>query len=232
MMMTAMMMFFIYVFSLVGVTYTMTGYQGVHFYKTMYTDEGYLTHTLPVTPNQILLSKTLVAGCWQAIINLCVVGSWIILVMIMLFSFTDIMPEMGLPELDRMYSELRAEIIRQNMTPQAIHMILSAIAAVIISPFGLILTIFGGLTIGQLSGKYKLLLGILAFVGLLFVQSILGQVLRFMFTIAAFAATSVDDYALSSFAGTMDANVITSLLFGGIMYFVSYQILSKNLNLA
>ncbi len=34
-------------------------YSGYHFYKNVFTDQGYLTNTLPVTPSQLLLSKEL-----------------------------------------------------------------------------------------------------------------------------------------------------------------------------
>ena len=38
-----------------------------HFYKNLFTDEGYLTFTLPVKRSSILLSKTLNAAIWTAI---------------------------------------------------------------------------------------------------------------------------------------------------------------------
>ena len=37
----------------------------VHFYRNLFSDEGYLTHTLPVKSRQILLSKVLSAATWQ-----------------------------------------------------------------------------------------------------------------------------------------------------------------------
>ena len=46
-----------YVISIIGVTYGILIYLGVRFYKSMYTDEGYLTHTLPVTSHHLLLIK-------------------------------------------------------------------------------------------------------------------------------------------------------------------------------
>lgn len=51
-----------YVLILMAVTYGILIYMGVHFYKSMYTDEGYLTHTLPVTGQQLLNSKIPVSG--------------------------------------------------------------------------------------------------------------------------------------------------------------------------
>lgn len=45
------------------------------FYKNLFTDEGYLTLTLPVTANQIVLSKVLAGLLWLLIDALVVLGS-------------------------------------------------------------------------------------------------------------------------------------------------------------
>ncbi|MFR1640611.1 MAG: hypothetical protein ACLSVD_16565 [Eggerthellaceae bacterium] len=45
------------------------------FYKNLFTDEGYLTLTLPVTANQIMLSKVLAGSLWLLIDALVVLAS-------------------------------------------------------------------------------------------------------------------------------------------------------------
>ena len=39
----------------------------VRFYKNIFSDEGYLTNTLPVTRGQLLLSKTIAGSIWSTI---------------------------------------------------------------------------------------------------------------------------------------------------------------------
>lgn len=39
-------------------------YIAYRFYKNVFTDQGYLTNTLPVTPTQIIVSKGLTALLW------------------------------------------------------------------------------------------------------------------------------------------------------------------------
>ena len=39
----------------------------VRFYQSLFSDEGYLAFTLPVTPGQHLLARTLVGGLWALI---------------------------------------------------------------------------------------------------------------------------------------------------------------------
>lgn len=59
---TAAMVFYVLgVFALFVVSYV---YMCVHFYKTMYSDQGYLTHTLPVGQMSIFNVKLLVSLCW------------------------------------------------------------------------------------------------------------------------------------------------------------------------
>ena len=59
---TAAMVFYVLgVFALFVVSYV---YMCVHFYKTMYSDQGYLTHTLPVNQMSIFHVKLLVSLCW------------------------------------------------------------------------------------------------------------------------------------------------------------------------
>ena len=45
-------------------------YIAVRFYKNLYTDEGYLMHTLPVTPRQLLVSKLTVGSLWSFLVTI------------------------------------------------------------------------------------------------------------------------------------------------------------------
>ena len=45
---------------------------GIRFYKNMFSDEGYVTETLPITNGMHLLSKTIAGSIW-AMVNMCFV---------------------------------------------------------------------------------------------------------------------------------------------------------------
>ena len=51
--------------------YTAYFYSVYRFYKNLVTDEGYLMHTLPATPAQLVLSKLIVALTWNTAAALC-----------------------------------------------------------------------------------------------------------------------------------------------------------------
>ena len=66
------------------------------FYRNLFTDEGYLTLTLPVTANQVMLSKTL-AGLRWVFMNVAVVGVGAALVSLATFGFAGTTVEDTLP---------------------------------------------------------------------------------------------------------------------------------------
>lgn len=232
--------FFAYILTMAGVTYLLIGYLGVHFYKTMYTDEGYLTHTLPATPKQILFSKVFVAGCWNLIILGAMGISIVVLVLTIFGSFSSAYNGLYNPwaEMSRDFAQMWRELNDMGLKVEIVHTIVSTILAYIISPFCGVIMLFGSLTIGQLASKHKLLVGILTYVGVLFANSILGQIFRFLFTLpylVRVSTSSSSNVAARSVAGnmsgTLDASIALSLVTGAIMYFVMIQILSKKLNL-
>ncbi len=73
------------------------------FYKNLYSDEGYLTHTLPVTRGQLLISKTVSGSVWMLLDMMMVILSLFILVLTrpVLDSFSsywdELLSAMGFP---------------------------------------------------------------------------------------------------------------------------------------
>ncbi len=235
--MMMMMSMMLYVISLIGAAYAMMIYQGVHFYKTMYTDEGYLTQTLPVTPRQLLFSKTFVAGIWNMIVGVCIGLS----VMILIGSFISaLVPAEAWQEFGEMWEELQRELQREfarnpdwnvSWTFEMIHFFLSLFLLILVGPFCTMMTMFGALTIGQLSGKYKALIGILAYFGVMIVQSVLMQVVQFVFTFGSLIFSESVSGVYTNTAGAYDSTIIVSLVMGVAMYFVAHHILTKKLNM-
>ena len=66
------MMFFIA--SIAALSMVVTFYFYIRFYRNLYTDQGYLMHTLPVTSHQLIWSKTFVAGIWMIISSIVKIG--------------------------------------------------------------------------------------------------------------------------------------------------------------
>ncbi len=217
----------VYILTLMGVVYGMLIYMGVHFYKTMYSDEGYLTHTLPVTPRQLIISKVTNAGIWYALISIGMGISIVILMVAMMLSMSG---AMGFQEeLGEMWKDL-LYVLGSEMGFEIIHVIISLILVMIITPISTMMTLFGAITIGQLASKYRALMGILAYFGICMVNGIISYIISMVCTFGGMAVSSVTNTA-PSIAMTYDASLVTSVIMLIVFYFVSHHILSKKLNM-
>lgn len=77
--------FALFIFAIVIATIV---YLAVRIQKNLFSDEGYLTHTLPVKPSQLLWSKVFVIWTWSVIDFICVVIS-----VFTLITYKDTLPE-------------------------------------------------------------------------------------------------------------------------------------------
>ena len=60
---------FFYILAIAAGSIAVTVFIAIRYYKNVYTDEGYLTNTLPVTARQIVISKLSVGMIWSLIIG-------------------------------------------------------------------------------------------------------------------------------------------------------------------
>ena len=223
----AMVTIMVYIVTLMGVVYGMMIYLGVHFYKTMYSDEGYLTMTLPVTPRQLIISKVLNGSIWYGIVCVAMGISVIVLMTAMMFfmgTAMDVPADMQ-KEMSVFFQELW-----EVFGIEVVHMIVSVLLMLIITPVSGMMKLFGAITIGQLASKYRALVGILVYFGISVVSSIVAYIISFILNIGSFAIASATD-GIPSMTASYDAAVITYLIMAVILYFVSHNILNKKLNM-
>lgn len=228
--------FMIYLFMLMGATYGLFIFLGVRFYRTMYTGQGYLTNTLPVTGRQLLISKICVSGICYLILEVVVVVSMFAL-MSALFSgllsgeleaegFTSMWDfwMTAFREIGPMYEELG-----MNWTGYLIAMII----AVLIAPFSSMAILFGSITVGQLSKKHKGVMGVLVYLGVCFLNMIITSVIQVISMVKMSMDILADPYGdvNMNLNGTMYSALIMSLAMAVVLYFVSHHILTKKLNM-
>ena len=75
-------MLVIYIIALIGVYCGDFIYLCYHYHKTMYSSQGYLTHTLPVSPSATLGAKVLVFFIWMLISTILLMLSGIVLLQV------------------------------------------------------------------------------------------------------------------------------------------------------
>ncbi len=139
----------------------------VRFYKNMFTAEGYLTHTLPVTAGQHILVKVVTAVC----------VNWISAIVILLSLFIA-------PPYEAI--QVNIQILRDTFdffTPHARTQLLwfgiELFILLVISSFSSIMLYYACISLGQLSRKNR----ILAAVGVYFAYYILTQIASTILTI-------------------------------------------------
>ena len=204
----------------------------------MYTDEGYLSHTLPVTANQLFLSKVLVSGVWYLFIT---IGIGISVVALIVSLMTGLL---NIGELSSVLTQYNGNIwefmadafyelgrtYEEEMGINLSHYVITLLLTYVAGPFITMVTLFGALTIGQLSSKHKGFMGILAYAGLTILSSIIGSTVQSAFMFGTNVMSSSGGFSVTTNMA-YDINVITSLLIAAIMYGVSYYIMNRKLNL-
>lgn len=206
-----------YVLLLVGVNYGILIYLGVHFYKTMYTDEGYLTHTLPATKNQILGSKILVGSLWMVFETLAVIASLLILGVTML---AILMPKgFTLSQMWGEFSDFMGQL-PASLGFDTIGWLIKMAVMSLFTSFTTVIILFGAISLGQLFSRHRLLMAILCYIGIMIAENLLSTLLRSLtFSVYRYMDTS------------MNINFICNLFLAVGLYFVSYYVNSRKLNL-
>ena len=196
-------------------------YSGYHFYKNVFTDQGYLTNTLPVTPSQLLLSKELAALLWLLIDVVVISISIFILV--------------GSTELFSNFSIFWSTLMRYaSQTPLFTTLV---IIALVLSPFLVIGILFFSITLGNLASSHKVLASIGAYVGIYVLQQIFGLIQLAVW--GYFGSTTImrmniysNNYSFETFLNPI---LITGLIFNIILIAVCWMgtkyIMTKRLNL-
>ncbi len=212
----------IYVVMLVVVNYGILIYVGVHFYRTMYTDEGYLLHTLPVTKHQILVSKVLVGSLWMLFVVLAI---WFSVFLLGASMVSAILPEQyTMMEFWREAGEEMRDLFRLLGVDMDALFWLTLVTSLLM-PFVSVTTLFGAVSIGQLSSKYRVLMAILAYAGIIVAESLVGSMVRSIMTVSHMSA-------MGGYLGrSVNFDFLVELLVAVGLYFVSWHVISNKLNM-
>ena len=195
-------------------------YLQYRFYKTRFTDEGYLTFTLPVKTSHIFLSSALHILIWQ-IIAACV-----------LLLSLGIVIGLGVPW-GTLYADATAEALQEmafemqflwEVSPLRYYLLVipvSLISAVILPMSAIVV----GAVIAK---KYKLL----AAIGILYgVSTVTGVITGMISVISSIIAMSADANIDTVMAITPLLSMILPAVLAGCGYFLSIHLMKNKLNL-
>ena len=95
----------------------------------------------------------------------------------------------------------------------------------LLMPFVSVTTLFGAVSIGQLSSKYRVLMAILAYAGIIVAESLVGSMVRSIMTVSHMSA-------MGGYLGrSVNFDFLVELLVAVGLYFVSWHVISNKLNM-
>lgn len=198
-------------------------FSAIRFYRSTATDEGYLTFTLPVKTELIILSKLLVALIWQ--IATAVFAAALGVLFFMTFDLRSTL------DMLRLFPEgiVRTIVSHPSLGTYCVQFLLFA---PIHAAYG-ILQAYSAVSIGQSCGRHKLLASIGIYIGMNFAVSFLSQVVAISVTISMLSAAGTGIRILQD---TLALNAaLSALLTAGLLaaqFFLCRYFLKKRLNLS
>lgn len=194
----------------------------MRFYKGLLGDEGYLMHTLPVKPWQLITSKGLVAA---GVVLISIIVAMLSLALLTGISNLSIIPDI----IGEIAKAIKADA-------KFLLILIEALILIVISLLKSIYQVYASLAIGQLASKHRILLSLGAYIGLSTAVTV------FAMAIVIIAGNLNIGYWLSSWDGSADdvfglsqiaiagMFVLTGIQLAAF-HIITERILSKGLNL-
>ena len=198
----------------------------VRFYKNMYSAEGYLTFTLPVTNGEHIFVKLSVAFICQAVCLFTLIVSWIIAL--------SGEPINDLVQLfDKLISETLVFVSKAHMIGYTIELLVW----VCVATLSAILLLYACITVGQMAKKNR----VLAAFGAYFVYYVATQIVSTLVTVACMAVINlalfkrIIDWLESNYTMIIHFYICGSILLYAVLAvafgIVTEKIMTRKLNL-
>ena len=195
----------------------------MRFYKGLLSDEGYLMHTLPVKPWQLITAKGI-----SALIIVCasvIVSILSIMILAGTGSFGSIVE----------FCDLIREMFREE--PKVILVAAEFLVLAILSLLKSIYQIYASLSIGQLAGKHRILLSLGAYVGINIVITVLAVLIMMLLDVTG-ALNGWSSLSLNTVNDMLNAGQAVLGFFAAVtviqlaaFHVITERILSLRLNL-
>ncbi|MEG0804384.1 MAG: hypothetical protein RSF90_05465, partial [Pygmaiobacter sp.] len=200
------------------------------FSKNIYGDEGYLMNTLPVSPAQNIMAKTLCSAIITIVsLLVCALTGFI-------FFFGDYLPEVG-ESLSRVWFEFMTEILpflttmnRLTIVVIFVEVLVIMLTSLLVSP----LMMYTCISLGQKMPRHKNMGAFASYLAISFALQMFSSFTFFVFgnlvDLNAFQAFTYAQPALFT-ALIFGILLATELVLGAIYFFVTNALLTRSLNL-
>lgn len=215
----------VYYFGLIACSLATLLIIATRYYKTMYTDEGYLTHTLPVTQTQLFCSKLFSAYAFQLLTFFMIIMSIIAIMGTILIRLAPI------EDFSSTIIDLIHEFIDMVGIMQAFYYGIFYFLLGLVSMFTGIITIYASITLGQLFVKHRIIGAITAYFIINVILSIISFALKM---ISGIISVAILDFELMSIQYYNTYYAFIFLLYiiqCTVLILITIHQLNKNLNL-
>ena len=220
----AMLIFYILgIIALFIVTYV---FLMIRFFRSMYSSEGYLTHTLPVNPLATLNTKLIVSLFWAFLTLILSIGSVVSLILTAVRTYGE---EISWGDLWPAFEKVTGFTAPEMLGWIMLFSFLTCLSG--------LLMIYCSISIGQLFNKHKVLAAIISYVVIYIVMQIVSTITMLGTSIRSIS----DESSISTQSGFVDmsgfygsvfgSTMIQSVVFIAIFYVVTAYISSKKVNL-
>ncbi len=198
------------------------------FYKNFFTDEGYLTFTLPVKRSQLLNSKLIVSSTVSLISSIVIIIDIIIMIFI---AFGD---EIFTPEAKLIVAEMLAEISEVFGAFIFVYIIEIILLLVLLTVFST-LFLFCCITVASIIAKKA---KVITAIGIYYAASSVFSFVMQMFFIFGMASINswmynlTDENAKGVIALIMLGIILFISIFCAVLYSIQYWMLDRKLNLS
>lgn len=201
-----------------------------HFYRNLFCDEGYLTHTLPVSPASLLWSKVLAGFVWELI------SFFVVMLSILFFLTCGTSPDtLFNPEPYRVIGEL----LSLEFPQEAWRLVAPFVLYVLFAVLSALLQLYLALTIGCAIGrKHRVAIAVGFYVIIAFVMGIINAVFSLpvlianVFSYTLYPQTAAMETALiNSFSGALWWQTAIYAAFATVFFLTAEYLMRKKLNL-
>lgn len=222
----------LYIFTVITLFIVTFVFLCVHFYRSMYSDQGYLTHTLPVSPVATLNVKIIMSLLWL----------FFAIILTILSTLGMIAAANGGGKIKVYSMEELNEIFMTSFGLSFLPMILLFLALILVCCLSYLMLIFVSASIGQLSTQKKEASAIITGIVLYFIQQIAATILVFILAFIMLSKYDVSIFdsniTLDSIGGPLQimltafgSTIGVMLFFITIYYIVCNVIVRKHINL-
>ncbi len=226
--MTAFMLYiFFYIASVAALGMIVSFYFFARFYKNLYTDQGYLMHTLPVNAHQLIWSKTFVAFIWMIISGIVTCAS-------MFGLFWSMMDQADKAEMADEFSVMFEELFANGFDIHMIFVVFLFLVAMVAAQLMSIFMGYASISIGQTFKKQKVLGAIGVYIGIYMLLQTLGSYLSL--SVMMVGSDTVEHIVenMSPYNFAFAYLLVVIIICGGVaaaFYFLTHYLMKNKLNL-